>query len=91
MAQPPLTGGARGGFYPIFTGRRISRSLQVQDLLEAHEGKVRINRQYYELCVLQRLERAVKCKEVWVEGAYAFRNPSQDMPIDWQDESQRGA
>ena len=39
-----------------------------------------VNRQYYELCVLQRLERALKCKEVWVEGAYAFRNPSQDLP-----------
>ena len=60
-------------------------------VLEEHEGKSRINRQYYELCVLQRLERAMKCKEVWVEGAYAFRNPSQDMPPDWQEESQRGA
>lgn len=59
-------------------------------VIEEHEGQVRINRQYYELCVLQRLERAVKCKEVWVEGAYAFRNPSQDMPTDWQDEPQRG-
>jgi hypothetical protein len=59
-------------------------------VLEEHEGQIRINRQYYELCVLQRLERAVKCKEVWVEGAYAFRNPSQDMPPDWQEESQRG-
>ena len=33
----------------------------------------------------------MKCKEVWVEGAYAFRNPSQDMPTDWQEEPQRGA
>jgi hypothetical protein len=49
-------------------------------VIEAHEGKVQINRQYYELCVLQRLERALKCKEVWVEGASTFRNPSEDMP-----------
>jgi hypothetical protein len=34
--------------------------------LEEHEGKVRINRQYYALCVLQRLERALTCTEVWV-------------------------
>ena len=60
-------------------------------VLEEHEGKVRINRQYYELCVLQRLERALKCKEVWVEGAYTFRNPSQDMPTDWQDDPQHEA
>ena len=60
-------------------------------VLEEHEGDVRINRQYYELCVLQRLERAMKCKEVWVEGAYAFRNPSQDMPTNWTDDTQRTA
>src|SRR6266705_2009037 len=60
-------------------------------VLEEHEGTVRINRQYYELCVLQRLEHAVKCKEVWVEGAYTFRNPSQDMPTDWQDDPQHEA
>jgi hypothetical protein len=58
-------------------------------VLEEHEGKVQINRQYYELCVLQQLERALKCKEVWVEGAYAFRNPSEDMPANWQQETQR--
>jgi TnpA family transposase len=60
-------------------------------VLEEQDGTVRINRQYYELCVLQRLERALQCKEVWVEGAYAFRNPSQDMPAHWQDEAQRTA
>jgi hypothetical protein len=58
-------------------------------VLEAQDGTVRINRQYYELCVLQRLERALKCKEVWVEGASAFRNPSQDMPANWQHDAQR--
>jgi TnpA family transposase len=58
-------------------------------VLEEHDGKVRINRQYYELCVLQRLERALKCKEVWVEGAYAFRNPSQDMPAHWAEDDHR--
>jgi len=46
-------------------------------VLEVHpDGTVRTNRQYYELCVLQQLERALQCKEVWVEGSYAFRNPT---------------
>ena len=58
-------------------------------VIEEHEGTTRINRQYYELCVLQRLERALKCKEIWVEGAYAFRNPSQDLPAHWGNEEQR--
>jgi TnpA family transposase len=56
---------------------------------EEHEGATRINRQYYELCVLQRLERALKCKEIWGEGAYAVRNPSQDLPANWTEETQR--
>lgn len=28
-------------------------------------------------------------KEVWVEGSYAFRNPNEDMPGDWDDEPRR--
>jgi Tn3 transposase DDE domain len=60
-------------------------------VLEEQDGTSRVNRQYYALCVLQRLERALQCKEIWVEGAYAFRNPSQDMPADWQQEAQRVA
>ena len=60
-------------------------------VLEEQDGAVRVNRQYYELCVLQRLERALKCKEIWVEGASAFRNPSHDMPVNWQQEAQRVA
>ena len=46
-------------------------------VIESKDGNVQINRQYYELCVLQRLERALKCKEVWVEGAYTFRIPAR--------------
>jgi TnpA family transposase len=61
-------------------------------VLEVHpDGTVRTNRQYYELCVLQQLERALKCKEVWVEGSSAFRNPSQDLPANWDEEDQRVA
>jgi len=52
-------------------------------------GELKVVRRYYELCVLQKLQRALKCKEVWVEGAYAFRNPSEDLPQDWADEQRR--
>jgi hypothetical protein len=38
-------------------------------VIEAHAGTTRINRQYDELGVVQRLERALKWKEIWVEGA----------------------
>ena len=48
----------------------------------------RLVRTAFELCVLSKLEKALKCKEIWVEGAYRFRDPSQDLPADW--ESRRG-
>ncbi len=61
-------------------------------VIEAHkDGTVRINRQSYELCVLRQLEQALKCKESWVEGSYAFCNPSQDMPANWTNDDQRTA
>jgi hypothetical protein len=60
-------------------------------VLEYKDGSVRIHRRYYELCVLQQLERALKCKEIWVEGSYAFRTPHQDLPTDWHHEAQRVA
>jgi hypothetical protein len=43
----------------------------------------RIARYYFEICVLQKLEKALNCKEVWVEGAYLYRNPHLDLPQDW--------
>ena len=52
-------------------------------------GQEKVNRKYYEICVLQQLERALKCKEIWVEGSYAWRNPSEDLPPDWSNEDKR--
>ena len=60
-----------------------------EKVFEQVNGKTKINRHYYELCVLEKLERALKCKEVWVEGSYDFRNPSEDLPGDWSDEQCR--
>lgn len=53
------------------------------------EKGVRYSRTALELCVLSKLEKALKCKEVWVQGAYRFRDPSEDLPADW--ESRRAA
>ncbi len=58
-------------------------------VIENVGGQKKINRKYYEICVLQQLERALKCKEIWVEGSYAWRNPSEDLPPDWANEEKR--
>jgi hypothetical protein len=60
-----------------------------EKVLGEGEDEPRVNRRYYELCVLEKLEKALKCKEIWVEGSYAFRNPNQDLPGDWNDETRR--
>jgi TnpA family transposase len=60
-----------------------------EKVCEEVNGKTKVVRHYYELCVLQKLQRALKCKEVWVEGSYAFRNPSLDLPSDWADDQRR--
>ena len=39
--------------------------------------------------MLQQLQRALKCKEIWVEGAHAFRNPNEDLPADWDNVERR--
>lgn len=53
-------------------------------VMEEGAQGTRIIKKYFELCVLGKLERAMKCKEVWIEGAYRFRNPDEDLPADWE-------
>ncbi|MBF0374933.1 MAG: Tn3 family transposase [Alphaproteobacteria bacterium] len=50
---------------------------------EALDGKQRVNRINYEICVLQSLRDRLRCKEIWVVGADRFRNPDQDLPGDY--------
>lgn len=50
--------------------------------VESPAGEKAVKHQF-EMCVLRKLERALKCKELWVHGAYRFRNPDEDLPTDW--------
>ena len=47
------------------------------------KGKTRINRIAYEMCVLNVLRDGLRCKEVWLQGARRYRNPDQDLPVDF--------
>lgn len=58
-------------------------------VLEEINGQSKVHRRYYELCVLHKLQRALKCKEVWVTGSHAYRNPSDDLPADWTNPGHR--
>ncbi len=48
------------------------------------EGRQRINRITYEICVLQALRVQLRCKEIWVVGANRYRNPDEDLPADFE-------
>jgi TnpA family transposase len=54
-------------------------------LVEEGPKGPRIRRRALEVCVLSQLEEALKCKEVWVQGAYQFRDPDKDLPQDWDE------
>ena len=47
------------------------------------QGRTRINRIAYEMCVLQGLRDQLRCKEIWVVGADRYRNPDDDVPSDF--------
>jgi TnpA family transposase len=48
------------------------------------EGRQRINRITYEICVLEALREKLRCKEIWVVGADRYRNPDEDLPADFE-------
>lgn len=56
-----------------------------ESVIEEGPNGPRVIRKAFELCVLTQLEEALKCKEVWVEGSYRFRDPDQDLPGDWEE------
>jgi TnpA family transposase len=55
----------------------------------ARNGSARIDRVVYELCVLGALRDGLRSKEIWVVGAYRYRNPDEDLPQDFDERRER--
>lgn len=47
-------------------------------------GQQRVLRMVYEVCTFQALREQLRCKEIWVGGADKWRNPDQDLPVDFE-------
>jgi TnpA family transposase len=47
-------------------------------------GRRRAVRMVYEICTFQALREQLRCKEIWVIGADKWRNPAQDLPLDFE-------
>jgi len=62
----------------------VVKKIWLEQILELDErGRTRIDRQKYEISVLQALRDGLRCKEIWVEQARRFRNPDEDLPTDF--------
>ena len=68
----------------IPVGGVIDRSIQNVILEQGADGKTRVNRVNYELCVLSALRDAVRSREIWVVGADKYRDPEKDLPQDFE-------
>ena len=48
-------------------------------------GVKKINRNNYEIAVLEELRLKLTCKMIWIEGAHRYRNPIDDLPKDFEE------
>ena len=51
--------------------------------IENEGGKNLINRFNYEMAIFEVLSSKLTFKDVWVEGAYRYRDPDSDVPVDF--------
>ena len=59
---------------------------QLKDIvIEDKNDELCFNRINYEICVFQSLRDRLRCKEVWVPGADRYRNPEEDLPLDFEE------
>ena len=54
-------------------------------VLDQSDSGARVKRIDYEICVLRNLRDKIRTKEVWINGAYLFRNPEEDLPKDFDE------
>ncbi|WP_342260178.1 Tn3 family transposase [Candidatus Tisiphia endosymbiont of Metellina segmentata] len=66
---------------PTLEGNKENPKNQEQDKL----ANSKINRMAYEVAVLEELRRQLSCKLIWIEGAYRYRDPCEDLPQDFDE------
>lgn len=50
-----------------------------------HPTKIQINWNVFELALFEILEKELPIKNIWISGAYRYRNPDDDMPHDFDE------
>ena len=75
-------------YYPIHLNVPIDGAVKKSHqsfILDYSEGDERINRINYEICVLRNLRDKLRVKEIWVQNAFQYRNPEDDLPQDFNE------
>lgn len=57
----------------------------VECVKPAQNSDITINRHVYELALFERLEKELTTKNIWVKGAYRYRNPAHDLLSDFDE------
>ncbi len=80
--------GRKSRFYPlneIIPIKGVIKKIWEAHIFETDErGRERIERNKYEIGVLQALREGLRCKEIWAVGANRYRNPDEDVPLDFE-------
>ena len=76
----------RGKYYP--STEKIPTDLSIMEkwkssIFHTSSSGEEISKYHFELYLLQKIEKSLKCKEIWVEKSYLFRNPEEDLPQNW--------
>jgi len=72
-------------YYPVNLTPPIKQVLPNEWRTMVVEEDGRVNRMHYEVAILTELRERLRCKSVWIEGAYRYRNPDEDLPKDFDD------
>lgn len=73
-------------YYPIEERIVIERLLNKNDqefISGVGDKKELVRRKDYEYAVLQLLKEKLKVKEVWIDGSFKYKDPSTDLPKDF--------
>jgi TnpA family transposase len=81
--------GANLRYYPfdvvVPAHRGLSGDWQELVYQTDQRGRRRVVRMVYEICTFQALRDQLRCKEIWVVGADKWRNPAEDLPLDFEE------
>lgn len=76
----PISGAVSSTWHSIVVKEQ---NLSLNPENSSQERPIKISRINYEMAILEELYKQLRCKSVWIEGAYRYRNPDEDLPRDF--------